>query len=156
MNTQDNTNQENTGFFTTSVMLVDDSSIDNFINQRIISSYRFAEKMEVFKNPVQAIERLRELDASGRTEDIPAYIFLDINMPQMDGYEFVDEFNKMSERMIRRCRIIVLSSAVSTFHTPDICYRENVMACLSKPLIKSNLEELVSLSYQYEKVKVAV
>jgi DNA-binding LytR/AlgR family response regulator len=65
-----------------SVMLIDDNSLDNFINKKLIETHGFAEKVMTYQEATEALEILKTSPAS----DWPEVIFLDINMPEMDGF----------------------------------------------------------------------
>ncbi len=72
-----------------SVMLVDDNEIDNIINEKIIEANAFAEQILVFQTGQDALEYLRE--HQGDVESLPEIVFLDINMPIMDGITLTRE-----------------------------------------------------------------
>jgi len=88
-----------------SIILVDDDPINNLINKRLISKLKLAPHIEEFLEGEQAIERIREMDVA---ENI--LIFLDINMPVMNGWDFLNQY--MKEFKFRKDRIIVLSSSI--------------------------------------------
>ena len=67
------------------VMLIDDNETDNFISKRIIEITEFAKRVEVKNSGQHALEYLSE--HANDTDQLPSLIFLDINMPVMDGYQ---------------------------------------------------------------------
>ena len=76
------------------VMLIDDNDTDNFISKRIIEITQFAQQVEVKNSGQDALEYL-----VANTDDVnrlPRLIFLDINMPVMDGFMFLYEFENLS------------------------------------------------------------
>jgi len=77
------------------VMLVDDNDTDNFISKRIIEITKFAKRVEVKGSGKAALDYLRENQSS--PENLPSLIFLDINMPIVDGFVFLYEFEKFNE-----------------------------------------------------------
>ena len=80
------------------VMLVDDNEIDNLINQKMIEAADIAENIFTHTGARSAIEFLKnveKLDKKGSML-LPDVIFLDIDMPLMDGFQFIDEFEKLS------------------------------------------------------------
>ena len=77
------------------VMLVDDNDTDNFISKRIIEITKFAKRVEVKGSGKAALDYLRENQDS--VENLPSLIFLDINMPIVDGFVFLYEFEKFNE-----------------------------------------------------------
>ena len=77
------------------VMLVDDNDTDNFISKRIIEITKFSERVVVKNSGQGALEYLRENE--NIPDNIPSIIFLDINMPVVDGFIFLYEFDKFNE-----------------------------------------------------------
>jgi CheY-like chemotaxis protein len=124
------------------VMLVDDCSTDNFVNNRMLQHYRFAEKITTFTSSRKALEHIRQLAADTGNPEIPSFIFLDLNMPMLNGHQFIAEFSKLPEAFRLRCRIIVLSSSMDPSDMLSAIRNTDVIAYISKPMIKSNLDEL--------------
>ncbi|RMG55353.1 MAG: response regulator [Bacteroidetes bacterium] len=113
-------------------MLVDDNEIDNIINEKIIESSSFAENILVFQTGQEALDYLREHqeDAS----NLPEIVFLDINMPIMDGFQFLEEFESFSEEVLKKCKIIMLSSSISPKDIDRAASSRYVKKYLNKPL----------------------
>ncbi len=93
------------------VMLVDDNEIDNLINREMIKSADFADNILVFQTGQEALEHLASHQHS--EDNLPEIIFLDINMPIMDGFQFLKDFEKLSSKVLGKCNIIMLSSSIS-------------------------------------------
>lgn len=126
------------------VILVDDSSIDNFVDSKIISLYQFADNIVVFTKARKALKYLVEINQSS-TEEIPFVLFLDLVMPDMDGFEFLNAFNLLPEKIKKHMKIVVLTSSSNPADI-EICKKnDSVIAYLNKPLIKRNLEDLEQL-----------
>ena len=87
-------------------MLIDDDQLDNFINTKLIKMNHFAEKVVVSEDANTALKLLR----SGEIK--PDIIFLDIRMPIMDGFEFLDEYDKLSIDK-KNTDIVVLSTSLN-------------------------------------------
>ncbi len=122
------------------VMLVDEDEIDNIINQKIIESSNFAEKIEVFRSGQDALDYLAA--NSGDSTNLPDLIFLDINMPLMDGFQFLEEFEKQSAPVHAKCRIIMLSSSISPRDIDRAASNRFVRKYLNKPLNARYLEAI--------------
>ena len=123
------------------VLLVDDNEIDNFINERIISSSGFAKEVIVKNSSDTAIDFLKE--NSAHTASLPRIIFLDLNMPVKDGFVFLQDFNNLDDSVKKYCKVIVLSSSIS----PDDINRAStnpfVYKYLNKPLGEKYLQAIV-------------
>jgi CheY-like chemotaxis protein len=122
------------------VLLVDDNDIDNFINERIITSSFFSEKVEV-KTSAQAALDFLKANASN-AEILPQVIFLDLNMPVMDGFAFLGEYAKLPESVTKSCKIIVLSSSISPDDINKASTNALVKKYLNKPLAEKYLEAI--------------
>ena len=115
-----------------SVMLVDDNEIDNIINEKIIESSAFAENILVFQTGQEALDYLREHQDD--EAQLPEIVFLDINMPIMDGFQFLDDFEGFSEKVLKKCKIIMLSSSISPKDIDRAASSRYVKKYLNKPL----------------------
>lgn len=71
----------------TFVMLVDDNSIDNFVNTKVIDRYQFADEVILFKKSRKALEYLSALNTAPESQ-VPDVLFLDLNMPDINGLIF--------------------------------------------------------------------
>lgn len=122
------------------VMLVDDNDIDNFISKRIIEITKFAARVEVTSSGQDALEYLRANQFN--LENIPTIIFLDINMPVVDGFIFLYEFDKFSEQLKNKCKIIILSSSDNKRDIAKIINDNYVTKFITKPLTEIALDEI--------------
>lgn len=123
------------------VLIVDDSSIDNFVNQKMIELNKFSEKVIAFTRATKALEYLMGLDKNNlQACEIPSFIFLDLNMPIMDGHEFIKQFETLPDEIKEKCKIIVLTSSVNPFDPIIINDHKHVLTFLSKPLLKNNFD----------------
>ena len=114
------------------VMLIDDNEIDNLINQEMIRSTNFADEILVFQTGQEALTYLTENQKS--TDMLPEIIFLDINMPVMNGFQFLDVFDELSEHVLTTCKIIMLSSSISPKDIDQAASSRYVRKYLNKPL----------------------
>jgi CheY-like chemotaxis protein len=112
-----------------SVMLVDDSDIDNFINEKIIRASRFATDIHSVTSFSDALLYLTKKSAEG---NLPEVVFIDLNMPVMSGYQLLAHL--MRDESLRDIKVVVLTSSL---HEKD---REQALAIaqevtyLTKPL----------------------
>jgi CheY-like chemotaxis protein len=126
-----------------SVLLIDDDNIFNFLNKKIIEYENFARKVSSQVNPGKALEELRQLYQS-ENEKFPEMIFLDINMPVMDGWEFLEEFEKFPENILEKCKVFILSSSIDPRDIEKSKTYKTVKDFISKPLSPEILHTLVS------------
>lgn len=125
------------------VMLVDDNDTDNFISKRIIEITGFAEEVEVKNSGKSALEYLEENkdDVNG----LPEIIFLDINMPIVDGFVFLYEFEKFNEYVKSKCKVIILSSSDNKRDIDKIINNDHVIKFITKPLTETALNDIREL-----------
>ena len=127
-----------------SVLLVDDSRATNFMHKELIREADFAERVDVALDGEEALEFLR---SGGDSEFFPpSLILLDINMPKMDGFEFLEACKALPDA--RRCSLVVVMLTTSL----DPGDRTRAMATglvrdfHHKPLSLAALEEMKRLA----------
>ncbi len=122
------------------VMLVDDNDTDNFISKRIIEITKFASRVEVKGSGKAALDYLRE--NQNQIANLPSLIFLDINMPIVDGFVFLYEFEKFNEVVRNKCKVIILSSSDNKRDIDKIVNNNHVIKFITKPLTEVALDEI--------------
>jgi len=141
------------------ITLIDDNKIDLFVNQKIIEKYDCGLKTRMFTSAVSAINYLKILDLNINSDSLtkPDLIFLDINMPQMDGFQFFNELRKFDMNEIKHMHIFMLSSSLSL---EDINKAKNESLCtgyITKPLTVEKLKDIIETvnaedkNYNYKK-----
>ncbi len=135
-----NTNESN--FY--AVMLIDDNEIDNLINQKMIEAASITKYIYTHTGARSAIEFLKNIEKlEGVTDQIlPDVIFLDIDMPLMDGFQFLDEFEKLREVTKNKCKIVMLTSSINPQDVNKSKEYTYVKKYINKPLSQENLEKL--------------
>lgn len=128
------------------VMLIDDNEIDNLINQKIIESSTISNHIFTHTGGKSAIEFLKNAEkiaiGAGNQSLMPEIIFLDIDMPLMDGFQFLDEFENLSENIRNHCKIVMLTSSINSRDVKKSKRYTNVKEYLNKPLTKESLKAL--------------
>ncbi len=112
------------------VMLVDDNPVENMVNGQLITTSGFAKKINTFQTGRDMLDFLKSASES----ELPEVIFLDIIMPGMDGFQFMDEFEKLDENIRKRCKVVMLSSSDSFKDLNRANKNKLVRKFLNKPL----------------------
>jgi len=125
-------------------MLIDDNEMDNFINQKIIEGSFFAKNIYINTNGLSALEFLKNIHATkGIAEDImPEIIFIDINMPLMDGFQFTDEFIKLTKGTKYKPKLVILSTSISIEDKIRTSKYSTKIEFISKPLTEEALTSI--------------
>ena len=121
------------------ILLVDDDEINNFISIKLIKKALVSTEIVACLNGKFAIEQLVEMQNKG-PEKLPDYILLDINMPIMNGWEFLDEYKRLNIDPLGKTKIYIISSSV---------FSNDINKARSYPLVKSFISKPLSV----EKIK---
>ena len=122
-------------------MLIDDNEIDLRINSKIITLSGLFEDIILCKS---AEEGLSYLD--NHINDIaalPDFILLDIQMPEMDGFDFLEVYKNFPKELKEKCLIAILSSTLDFGDIKKAEANPYVIKLLKKPLFPKELEELL-------------
>ena len=122
------------------VLLIDDNDTDNFISRRVIELTQFADRVVVKSSGQQALDYLQE--NAQTIDDIPDLIFLDINMPIMDGFMFLYEFETLPTDIQQKSKVIILSSSEDRRDVDKIITNQAVIKYITKPLTQDDLESV--------------
>lgn len=130
-----------------SVMLIDDNEIDNFINQKMIEGCAFADHVHIHTSSKSALEFLDNLQRGGESipeSMIPGMIFLDINMPILDGFQFMEEFEKLPGNFRSKIKIVMLSTSINPSDMEKAEKHELIQKFLNKPLNEKHLASITA------------
>jgi CheY-like chemotaxis protein len=127
-----------------SVMLIDDNEIDNFINQKMIEGCGFSANVYVHTSGKSALEFYQNLARAGNipADLFPRVIFLDINMPMMDGFQFLEEFEKIASPNHGPVKIVMLTTSINPIDIEKANKGKFVSQFLNKPLTQAHLETI--------------
>ncbi|GAC1305711.1 MAG: response regulator [Mucilaginibacter sp.] len=116
-------------------LLIDDNYIDNFVTRKILEVSNFAETVIVARSATEAISSLREETVK------PDVIFLDVRMPMMSGFEFLEAYDKINIDK-SGIKIFMLSSSLDPLDIRRSMDNKYITQFLHKPLTQKALEAL--------------
>lgn len=118
------------------IMLIDDDKITNILTKKLLLKYNPEIKVEVFSNGFDSINHLEKLKADNWEYPI---IFLDINMPEMNGWQFLDKIATLNISPA----IYILTSSIDKSDIEKARSYKNIRAFLTKPLTVEKMPTLV-------------
>ena len=122
------------------ILLIDDDEIDSYIAKHMITKHKTPEKICIRSSAVEALEFLGML--KNNNEKFPDHIFVDIQMPVMNGFEFLEEFSKFPQALIGHCKVIMLTSSSHELDRTRCFQYLFVEKFITKPLSLDLLEDL--------------
>ena len=122
-------------------VLIDDSDIDLFIQRRFLEVYNFSSELLLYKSAEEALGWLKNING----ETAPDIIFLDLNMPEIDGFSFLRNFKDLPEKIKIKSKIVVLTSSNSSKDREQAFSFKNVIQFITKPLKQADIEDLKKL-----------
>ena len=124
-------------------MLIDDSKFDNIVNKRLLEMNDLAEEISVCLNGVEAMDYWNKLSKEAiSSRSFPEVIFLDINMPLMNGFEFLEAFGQLPASVSEEVKIIMLTSSINPEDEARSVKSKLVSRYLHKPLTVEKLAKL--------------
>ena len=130
------------------ILLIDDDDTVNFYNEFLIGEMNIADKIVIRENGEEALNYLKECADSD--QPFPNLILLDINMPIMDGFEFLQEFQKLPSSTNVDMVVVMLTTSLH----PEDKDRAETFDCVSgylyKPLLEKSIREIVQKNFALE------
>jgi CheY-like chemotaxis protein len=123
------------------VCLVDDSEIDRYIITSVIKRYCFANEAIEFNMAQKALDYLEQ--NQNNIDALPEIILLDINMPEMSGFDFLEKYKSFPQTMLNKINIIILTSSNNPDDSDTAAKNSLVKVYLNKPLNEAKLIKIV-------------
>ncbi len=127
------------------IMLVDDDDTTNYLNQRLLQGLQAAEKILIMKNGEEALDYLTKAAQQPGSQEYscPDLMFLDIKMPVMDGFEYLDAFREANLHLPQEIIIMMLTSSASFYDLEKLKQYPEVKRHYSKSLTEIDVKDIM-------------
>lgn len=122
-------------------IVIDDSKLDCFIAEKVIKNTGRCESVTSY---LSAREALEFISSDKLSSHYPIIVLVDIQMPVMNGFEFVEAFEKLPYHITKNYNIYVISSSINDNDLTKIPQYPSVIQFINKPLTSNNLSALLA------------
>lgn len=119
-------------------LLIDDDVIGIFLTERLLQKENFSSKIVSFTSADAALTFLNQAPAT----DYPRVIFLDLNMPLVDGWDFLEALRPLEAQLLGRCRIYILTSSLAHSDTSRVKDYPLVWGLIHKPIDQLQIQSI--------------
>ncbi|WP_106791106.1 response regulator [Aquimarina sp. Aq78] len=123
------------------VLLIDDDKATNFFNERVVTKHEDFYQVNTVQSGLAALDYLNAVE--NNTAIKPDLIFLDINMPAMNGWEFLTEFSKLDQKVTADIKVILLSTSSNPDDVRASAKNHSVDDFINKPLSMDLLDDVL-------------
>jgi CheY-like chemotaxis protein len=125
------------------VALIDDDEINKFVESIVIESTNLVNRIKTFSNGEEAITFLKS--NSKNLDLLPEIILLDLNMPIMDGFQFLEKYIMLEPKLGKKIAIYIVSSSISPTDAERINQISEVSYYIIKPITKEKFEKIARI-----------
>lgn len=130
------------------VLLVDDDDTTNFVNQLLLEDLKVTQKVLTANNGGDALQLLKQQWSEG--DDCPQLLLLDLSMPEMDGFEFLEAYEKLAFEQKSSLVIVVLTTSMNPGDFERLS-NAPIKGVINKPLTEEKVQDLLQQHF-YEEI----
>lgn len=123
------------------ILLVDDNDADNYYHEIVINDFGCAEEVVAVQSGKAALDYLKSIENGNHPQ--PDLIFLDINMPAMNGWEFLEEYKKLDVIQQGKIVVVMLTTSLNLDDEEKARGIEHIKNFKNKPLTEEMLHEII-------------
>jgi CheY-like chemotaxis protein len=121
-------------------LLIDDDEVSNYLSKSLLAKFRISNGIQTVSSGMEALQFIVNYDPD--LNSCPELIFLDINMPVMSGFEFLDSFSQLTFLNKEKVKIVMLTNS---YNEDDVvrCKEYGVLQYVNKPLTDQKIKDLI-------------
>jgi CheY-like chemotaxis protein len=139
------------GYKLSCILLVDDDAPTNFLNEEIIREVECVDHVQIAETGQEALDYLAnrgQYIVNGDSYPQPDLIFLDINMPGMDGWEFLQEYGKLSPGQRGKMIVVMLTTSLNPDDEVKAKTTNGISGFITKPLTKEMVQDILERHFR--------
>lgn len=123
------------------ICIIDDDKIYRFTTEKYIEMLKLADKIITFSDGEEALEFFKT--NATNSEELPDIILLDVNMPIMDGWDFIEEYASFQPRPIKKITLYMVTSSIDDRDRDKAAKISEIHDFVIKPISEEQLTELI-------------
>ncbi|GJM61245.1 MULTISPECIES: response regulator [Persicobacter] len=124
------------------IMIVDDDVVSNYICERTLDRSNYAKEVLTFSLPEKALGHLNNIVKKGLWQELPQVLFLDLQMPKVNGWQFLSRLKEIDQEIAQKIFIVMFSSSIFSEDMEQARNHPMIQQYHAKPLKAEMLEEI--------------